>query len=100
MTSTIADAIRHLVVNAERAESASIEAAAQRLLVLLGLEGLRTRVVHQSCEHDIVGGHRWHELVLDGLVVWRGEWVREGEFRSRWETRWLVDLERLPQRHD
>lgn len=99
--SAIGDALAEKVRVAMAGERASVEAACMRLVVALGVDAFRCRAeVRTKCSGDdleaapLVG--RTHEIVIDGaVVVWRGGWVADGPMRSRWETRWLIDPERL-----
>lgn len=89
MTS-ITDAIATVVAQAHREHRASVEAAAQRLLVELG--GAEQLLERASLHVRGEGREVVHELVLDGaLVVWELAWDPR---RRRWEPRWLVDVRR------
>jgi hypothetical protein len=92
------EALRRLTDGVRTTELQAVEAACQRLLVVLGLEGLRTRVERRSRDRGSDAGllaGPVHEIAVDGAVVWRGEWVSEREHHARWQTRWLIDPERL-----
>ncbi len=80
-------------------EAASVEAACALLIRHVGLRAARVRVVRSTCPgtQSLDGGllaGRYQEIAVDGIRVWRGEWLPEGAYRSRWEARWLVDVER------
>jgi hypothetical protein len=87
-----------LVEGLMREELTATEAAAQRLLVILGVEGLRKRASRDTTipplEHADSPGARITRLLVDDVPVWeaRRTWDRQ---RTHFDTRWLVDPERI-----
>lgn len=82
---TITDAIATLIARAHREHRRSVEAAAQALLIPLGVEGLRARASLR-----IGGDPVAHELLVDGVVIWRGVRGPRG-----WEATWIVPADSL-----
>lgn len=88
------EAIEEKVRGVAAGERRSIVAACERLMNAIGPEAFRRRVERRWVGER--GDMRAHELVIDGaVVVWRGEWIAVAPLRGRWETRWLVEPERL-----
>lgn len=101
------EVIDRLVERVLVTERASVEAACMRVVMAIGVEGVRTRAVLETEDPPIdvsqidfsaavgVGRSRRYTLRVDGAPVWTGGWSRSATQGDRWESRWLVDPERL-----
>lgn len=84
-------------------ELRALDAVARRLVNLIGNDDLASRVERRVTDGgDLFGvgsvlAGRKHEVAVDGLVVWRGEWIDDMEkpYRTEWRERWLIDPERI-----
>ena len=77
--------------DAETTEACALEAACRRLRATLGPQALARADARETTDGPDA---RRHELTVDGIVVWIGEWRRKGTVLA-WEERWVVDPERF-----
>ena len=78
------------------AEARALDAVCWRLVNLVGGDDLASRVERRMTDGgglDYLFAGRKHEVALDGVVVWRGEWVGDAAepYRCELHERWLVD---------
>ncbi len=87
---TITEVLEKLLARVSTAHYSAVRAASMALLIPLGVEGVASRASIQSSGE---GREVVDELVVDGCVVWRGGYERNG-----WVCSWLVKPDDLRRR--
>jgi hypothetical protein len=92
MTAAVAERlVGRIAEGLMRDETRCLEAAAERLLLTIGVEGVRSRATREVEDNGELH-ERVVRLLVDGVPVWEG---RRAWLSLRLKTRWLVDPETL-----
>lgn len=94
--SKLAALIAGKVSTALASEAEMIELACLRIADVIGLSAFRARVVRELHPgDDSSSGFDDTVLTIDGVPVWRAQWVRETSSLTVLHIRWLADPERF-----